>query len=580
MLTVLARFSHHLAGRRAALAAVFALGLVGAAVTLALPLLGKAFVDAVTGREFTIVPAIAAAMLALAAVDLALTTVSHRVHAQLSADVLASLRASLFDRCVHGTLDHVESFRHGDLLTRFGTDVPRIQVLLVDGFLGGIQNLLFLAAAAIVTFVLSPALAAWSFLGLALALGATAAFRRPVERRSARVREAMADLAHFLSERLSALRAIRFHRTETDEAQRLEALNTQLNREVVGFQLQDALTTGVPGLLLAASLAWIYVVGGSLLEDGTISLGTFVAFVLYQGRLFAPANGLLALARNVQQAQVSLARVAEVLATESDDEAGGALSSSARGVASAQASAPEAIVATGVCFAYQGKPPILHDLDLRVRNGERIAIFGASGAGKSTLVQLLFGLRRPDVGSILVAGLPPHARADRVLGHAGAEPFLLHATVEENLRYANPDACRAEIDRAATLAEADAFIRALPEGYATMIGGRGLALSDGQRQRLGLARLVLQDPSILVLDEAFCCLDLETEARIRRTLWRAFAGRSIVSISHRPVDLEAFDRLLYLEGGALVAIAPDALRARLATERRFSAQPHAEEIVA
>ena len=552
MLTELRRYARHLAGRRAALAAVFALGLVGAAVALATPLVGMAFVDAVaTHADFASVPRIALALVGLAILDLALVALSGRVHAALSADLLAELRARLFARCAAGPLEAVERFRHGDLLARFGTDVPRIEALLVEGLLGGLSNLLFLAVAAAITFSLSPTLALWSFAGLALALAAANAFRRPVEARTRRVREAMADLSHFLSERLSALRSIRLHRTAASEADELARANARLKREVVGFHWLDAASSGIPGLALTLALAWIYVAGGRLLEAGTISLGTFVAFVLYQGRLFAPAQGLIGLVRNLQQARVSLERVAEVLG---DDEPP---AEAARPTGPPQATAP-AIELVDVWFAYDGKPSVLRGASLAIEPGERVALFGASGAGKSTLVQLVFGLREPGAGTVRIDGGPARpmqgaADASRI-GYAGAEPFLLHATVEENLRYGCPGASRAAIERAAAIADADRFIAALPDGYATIVGGRGLALSDGQRQRLGIARLVLAAPRILVLDEAFSALDLDTELRIRRGLWAAFPDRAALVISHRPVGLAECDRILFLKDGRLAPI--------------------------
>lgn len=565
MLRELLRFAHDLSGKRGSLAVVFALGLGGAAVSLATPLLGKVFVDAVAShRDFSVIPKIAAVLLVLAVLDLGLATLSRRVHARLSADLLGELRSSLFERCLNGPLATLEPFRHGDLLTRFGTDLPRIQALLVDGMLGALQNVLFLVVAAAITFSLSPSLALWSFLGLLLALLATAAFRRPIEERSRSVREAVADLSHFLSERLAALRAIRFHRTEGEEQQRLAAASDRLNREVVGFQTLDSMSTGAPGLLLTLALAWIYLLGGRLLEAGTISLGTFVAFVLYQGRLFAPAQGLLGLVRNLQEARVSIARVAEVLGV---DETPVAAAKELR----ADAVADGAIVLRDVTFAYPGKPPVFRDADLRIDRGERVGLFGSSGAGKSTLVHLLFGLRQPAAGSVQIDGRPAHCRCsldDRdLLGYAGAEPFLLHATVEENLRYGNPGATRAALDRAAALAEADAFINALPDGYATVIGGRGLALSDGQRQRLGLARLFLRKPRILVLDEAFSGLDLETEARIRQRLWEAFPDCTALVISHRPLGLADFDRVVLLQAGCFVAAAAEQLGSILVPHR-------------
>lgn len=553
MLKTLAGFAHHLAGRRPALALLFLLGLAGAAVSLATPLLGKAFIDAVATRgDYAAIPMIAGALVGLALLDLVLAVASQRLHARLSADVLAGLRAALFARCMDGPLEAIEPIRHGDLLTRFGTDLPRIQTLLVDGFMGALQSLLFLAVAAAITFTLSPVLALWSFLGLALALAATTAFRAPMQAHAERVREAVATLSHFLAERLAALRPIRLHRTAAQEQQRLAQANAQLTQEVVGLQQLDALAGGVPGLLLTLSLAWIYLVGGRLLEAGTISLGTFVAFVLYQGRLFAPAQGLLGLVRNLQTARVSIDRVVELLAEA--PAASGAASSTASGAPGKPHARPApAIALEGIAFAYPGKPAVLRGLDLVVQPGERIALVGASGAGKSTIVQLIFGLRQPTAGSVHVHGLPADC-AGEALGYAGAEPFLMHASVEENLRYGNPGASRAALERAIRLAEADAFIAALPQGMGTLIGGRGLALSDGQRQRLGLARLFLRDPRILVLDEAFSALDLATERRVRANFWRAFEGRSAIVISHRAVGLDEFDRVLRLREGRLEAV--------------------------
>ncbi|HQU50955.1 MAG TPA: ABC transporter ATP-binding protein [Casimicrobiaceae bacterium] len=544
MIGDLARYARHLSGHGRTLAALFALGLAGAAVSLATPLLGMAFVDAVaTHADYGAIPWIAAALVGLALADLAIGALAGRVHAGLSADVLNGLRARLFARCVDGPLDEVEAFRHGDLLARFGTDVPRIEALIVGGLLAALQGALFLAVAAAITFHLSPPLALWSFAGLGLALAATHAFRPAIERRTRRIREAMADQAHFLSERLSGLRAIRLHRTARDEAAALAAVQGRLKREVTGFQWLDSASSGVPGLALTLALAWIYVVGGRLIETGAITLGTFVAFVLYQGRLFAPAQGLLGLVRNLQQARASLERVAEVLGGEEVP-----LPATAD---RPRAPSPHAVELRGVTFAYRDKPPVLRDVDLAIAPGERVALFGASGAGKSTIVHLLFGLREPDAGTVEVGGRRARDGGVASIGYAGAEPFLLHASVEANLRYAAPGATREAIGHALAIAEAASFVAALPDGLDTVVGGRGLALSDGQRQRLGIARLVLQAPRVFVLDEALSGLDLGTERDVRRNLRAAFPDRAMLVISHRPVAPGDVDRVLLLRDGGL-----------------------------
>jgi ABC-type bacteriocin/lantibiotic exporter with double-glycine peptidase domain len=546
MLKAVMVFTRHLRDKKGLLFVVFLLGLAGSATSLATPLIGKNFIDAVAERhDFSSVPLIAAALLGLALADLFLGTLTRLVHTRLSAKVLVEIRERIFGHCLHAPLETMEPFRHGDLLSRFGTDISKIQTLLVDGALGFIQNLLFLAVAATILFNLSAALALWSFLGIVLALLVTAAFRTPIESGTRGIREALAGLSHFLSERLGALRAIRLHAAQQEEQQRFGQHNSDLVRKLLRFQLLDSLASGLPGITLSANLAWIYLLGGGLLERGEISLGTFVAFILYQGRLYGPARGLLGLVRNLQEVRVSLERVTEVLGTEEDI----AVQSEGKN------RDEDGYLLKGISFAYPGQPEVLSEVDLSINAGERVALFGTSGAGKSTLVQILFGLRQPRQGLVSLGG--------RTIGYAGSEPFLLHASAEENLRYGNPQASIAEVMQAARIAEAHDFISELPQGYDSIIGGRGQVLSDGQRQRLGIARLVLKGPDILVFDEAFSALDPETEAQVRRNLWAHFADRMILVITHRLGGLDEFHALCLVQNGRLRQLSEKELRSAL-----------------
>jgi ATP-binding cassette subfamily B protein len=552
MLTALALFARHLKGKGATIFALFALGLAGAASSLATPLIGKTFIDSVVGKgNFVLVPRIALLLLALAVADLIVGSCSRLLHAKLSAAVLVEIRERLFALCLRAPLGELERFRHGDLLNRFGSDIPKIQSLLVDGVLGFMQNVLFLAVAALILLKLSSVLALWSFFGLLLALLITTAFRRPVEAGTRVLREAMVDLSHFLSERLGSLRAVRFHGAQQADAACFAGHNALLVRRMMKFQSLDLAASGLPALTLTVSLAWIYLVGGRLIESGAITLGTFVAFILYQGRLLAPAMGLLGLVRNLQEARVSLERVAELLGEESRSAAAVCAQSETGG-----------IELDRVSFAYPGSLPVLEGLQLRVAEGERVAVFGASGCGKSTLVQILFGLRTPQAGK-LALGRTAGSTGQPRLGYAGAEPFLQHASVADNLRYGCTGCSDAQLRSAAVFAEADGFIRELPQGYDTVIGGRGIALSDGQRQRIGLARLFLQDPEIAVLDEAFSALDPETEAKVRRNLLRHFFGRSLLVVSHYLEGLQDFDALYLMEEGRLRQVDESELRAQL-----------------
>jgi ATP-binding cassette, subfamily B, bacterial len=536
-------FSRHLRQRKKTLATLFLLGLFGSAAALSTPLIGKAFIDAVVERgDFGTIPLIAGALVLLACADVVIGFLSRMVHARLSAGILVEIRQRLFRHCLYTRMEGVEHFRHGDLLTRFGSDMPQIQALLVDGVIGFLHNVLFLLLCAAILVYLSPLLALWSYLGLALALLLTVAFRGPIESGTQRIRENMADLSHFLAERLGSLRGIRFHRAEQQELEIFSALNRALVQRVLKFQMVESTASQLPGLALSISLAWIYLLGGGQLQSGAIGLGTFVAFVLYQGRLYGPASGLLGLVKTLQQARVSLRRVAEILGEEE------AFERSDHRKTDSQA----AICLENVSFAYADGVPVLRDLNVRVAAGEKVAVFGASGVGKSTLVQLLFGLRKPHSGMVSV-----HAKDS--LGYACSEPFLLHASVRENLCYGNPHCTAEAMVEAARLAEATQFILSLPQGFDTVIGGRGNTLSDGQRQRLGLTRLFLADPDVLVLDEAFSAMDPATESRVRANLFHAFADRAVLAISHRLSGLEQYDRLLLLQGGELHPVSQEEL---------------------
>ncbi len=552
-------FTGHLRQRKKTLAGLFLLGLVGSAASLSTPLIGKAFIDAVVEREdYGVIPIIAAALVALALADVLIGFVSRMVHAKLSAGVLVEIRQRLFRHCLYARIEGVEHFRHGDLLSRFGSDIPKIQSLLVDGVIGFLHNVLFLILSAVILIYLSPVLALWSYLGLALALILTVAFRGPIETGTRGIREQMADLSHFLAERLGALRGIRFHRAETQEIETFRDLNEQLVQQVLRFQVTQSAATQLPGLALSISLAWIYLLGGGQLESGAISLGTFVAFVLYQGRLYGPASSLLGLVRTLQEARVSLDRVAEVLGDEEDHSWVDSMAAEP-----ADADQPLSVCLDNVSFTYGDSSPVLSGLNLHLAQGEKVAIFGTSGAGKSTLVQLLFGLRIPHAGTVRV-GAASHAGVKgksihNTLRYCSSDPFLLHASVRDNLAYGNPAITTEKMLEAARLAEANKFILSLPEGFDTVIGGRGHSLSDGQRQRLGLARLFLADPDVLVLDEAFSAMDPETESRVRANLFSAFADRAVLAISHRLSGLDQFDRLLLLRDGQLHPVSKEAL---------------------
>lgn len=565
-LSMIKNFHCHLRGNRLLITFILMLGLISSAVSMVTPLLSKIFVDDVVGNHnYALVPRVVAALLALAVFDIIFGTAKRMIHLKLSTRILVGMRERMFSQCLKSPLEHLERYRHGDLMNRFGADIPKIQVLLVDGVIGFTQNVLFLIVAAIVLLNLSISLACLSFVGLSVALVITALFRKPVEEGTRKIREAMVEVSHFLSERLNSLRAIRLHAAQNEDKCQFAKINSNLTKELLKFQVIDSAASGFPGLTLSLNLACIYLLGGQLLESGEITLGTFVAFMLYQGRLTGPALGLLGLVRNVQEAKISLERVSEVLVNEE-----------CKPTKITKSQGSEAIIFNNVTFAYPGRDPVLRNINLKIGEGERVALFGASGAGKSTLVQLLFGLRLPKMGDIsLMDTKSPSTSAcgDSCfpsIGYAGSEPFLIHATIAENIQYGNPPARFEEMVEAAKAAEAHNFIMGLSNGYETVIGGRGTALSDGQRQRIGLTRLFLKKASVMVLDEVFSGLDPETEGRIRRNMYDKFQNSTILFISHRLHALHEFNRIFLIDKTQIRQVGEQALIELMAVNKDHS----------
>jgi ABC-type multidrug transport system fused ATPase/permease subunit len=282
---------------------------------------------------------------------------------------------------------------------------------------------------------------------------------------------------------------------------------------------------------------------------GTLTLGDFTAFYAYLLMLIAPMRQLGIALGLAQRATASGARLFEILDREPrlEGRSGAPPLPEGRG----------RVELRGVSFAYEGAAPALRDVDLAVEAGTTVALVGGTGSGKSTLVQLLARLYDPTEGAVLIDGADVRDVDLRSLRRAIAvvddDPFLFSATVHENIAYARPDATREEVERAAERAQAAGFIAELPAGYDTRVGERGLTLSGGQRQRLAIARALLADPRILILDDATSSVDASTEQAIKAALREVMAGRTTFVIAHRLSTIALADDIVVLEGGRVAA---------------------------
>ena len=376
-----------------------------------------------------------------------------------------------------------------------------------------------------------------------LALVAAARYRRRLEREIAVMRDRSADIGSFLIETLQAMRLVVTANAQSREALRFGEKNRAFIRSLMSMQWLSYLSGGLPGLILSCVTGLVFVYGGLRVVDGTLTVGTFIAFMAYNMRFLPTVEALMGLYANFATARVSLRRVAEVLDAhvEVEEQPDAEPLPASRGELSFER----------VTLSFDRGAPAVQDLSFRVGPGEVLAIVGPSGSGKSTVADLAVRLLDPDAGVVRLDGRDIRSlRLEDLRRHIAVvdqAPCILHTSIADNIRYARLDASDEDVRLAARRAALEGFIDRLPDGYATVVGERGAALSAGERQRIAVARAFLTDPAILILDEPTAALDPRTEGDLVSGLGAAMAGRTTVIITHRMEVANGADRILVLE---------------------------------
>jgi ATP-binding cassette subfamily B protein len=395
---------------------------------------------------------------------------------------------------------------------------------------------------------LSPGVAGVAFLPIPVILWGSLHFQQRLAPRYREVREKAGDVASLLANNLGGMLTIKSYAAEAWEKQRLERESEAYrlsNRRAI--RLSAAFIPLIRFAILFAFLA-ILVIGGLQAWRGVIAVGSYSFLVFITQRLLWPLTTLGRTLDDYQRGMASTDRVVELLDTPI-------------AIPSGQRALPlEAVKGTiqfeDVGFAYGGRLPILEHFNLEIPAGSTVGIVGATGSGKSTIVKLLLRLYEVQQGLILLDGQPiTTLRLEdlrRAIGLVSQEVFLFHGTVAENIAYGSFQAPRSAIERAAAQAEAAGFIEALPQGYDTVVGERGQRLSGGQRQRIALARALLKNPPVLILDEATAAVDNETEAAIQRSLQEITRHRTTLVIAHRLSTVRHADRIVVLDRGRVV----------------------------
>jgi subfamily B ATP-binding cassette protein MsbA len=530
-----------------------------AGIELVPPLFQRQIVDEVIGqRDLSRLGLLVGLLVGIYAAQQIIDAGDTFIRHALGEKFILDLRVRIYSWLQELSLSFFERTSTGELMSRVTNDVAALENFVTHGSaLAGVALLRLVGGAAIL-FVLDARLAALVMIPvpvLAVLLRYFNTRIRPIYRR---VRDRLGDINAKLQDNLSGIRVIQAFGQEDRELERFRRESeSYYTARVEGIRYWSIF---FPAIRFVASLGTVVVLGlgGVMVVRDELTLGTLVAFLSYLTSFYEPLNRLTEIDRVFQEAIAAGDRIFELLDQSADIE-------DAPGAAELPPIQGE-VVFEDVHFRYDSgkgaaaaeQPQVLHDVDFRMAPGEVVALVGPSGAGKTSIANLLCRFYDPIHGRITVDGYDlRQVTLDSLRGQVAVvlqDTFLFNATVRENLLYGKPDAGDEELEAAATAAYAHEFIQALPDGYDTEIGERGVRLSGGQKQRLALARAILADPRILILDEATSSVDAEAEYLIQQALDSVLEGRTALVIAHRLSTIRDADKIIALEDGRIVEV--------------------------
>ena len=461
---------------------------------------------------------------------------------------VGELTAKVYEKLQTLSMRYYQDKQTGQLMSRMINDSQQAHMLIAHALPDLIGNVIVIIGVAIVLFTINPMLAAIMLIPVPLVFWAGTFFSKKVAPLFRINQEVLGELNAVTQDNLSGMKEIQAFCQERRELDKMLALCK--NYSYVNIRANYANAVFQPGIEFLISLGTVVLVGvgGYLAMKGRMSVADVVGFVMYLGIFYQPLAALSRLFEDVQVAYAGSVRVFEVLDAESDVQ-----------------EKPDAVALTdctgkiefeNVSFYYEEEEPVLSDISFTAAPGEMIAIVGPTGVGKTTIVSLIERFYDPQSGSIKIEDTDIRdvtieslrANISMVL----QDVFLFNGTIEQNIAYGAKDATREQVERAARAACADDFIRQTPEGYDTVIGERGVRLSGGQKQRLAIARAVLRDTPILILDEATSSVDMETEQQIQQAIENLAGSRTVIVIAHRLSTIRSADQILVLDKGSII----------------------------
>jgi subfamily B ATP-binding cassette protein MsbA len=463
--------------------------------------------------------------------------------------VIRDLRNQVYAHLHTLSLSFFHSRRTGALLSRLTNDISLVRGALAAGFSNLIKSSLLLAVCLFWIFWTSWRLALVSLLVVPPSLLLIVWLGRKLRRRSSITQERMADLNAILQETLTGIRVVKAFAMEEFEQRKFERASQGYFRAFVKQRRLGAMAGPLSeymGVIAAVAVLWYG--GREILLTRAIEPQQFFIFLFAMLQLMSPLKSLSNVNATLQEGLAAAVRIFRILDTEATVVS--------RPGARRTAGIEDGIEFEGVTFRYGTGPDVLRQVSFRVEAGEVVALVGPSGSGKSTLVDLVARFYDPTEGRILIDGVDLReldlASFRERMGVVTQEPILFHDSVWHNIAYGVTDADEDAVRRAASAAHADAFVTAMPEGYQTLIGERGVRLSGGERQRIAIARAIFKDPRLLLLDEATSSLDSQSELLVQEALEALFTGRTVLVIAHRLSTIQRADRILVLDQGRIV----------------------------
>jgi len=487
---------------------------------------------------------LAAVHLLQAAIQVLRTSISIRV----GNTIMSRIRRDMFDKLMKLSVQYYDKRKTAPFISRIQYDTSYVEGFLSEGIPAMLAQAVMTAAIVVLLFTLD-----WKIAALLLGLFPVAAIFMwkiwpKMRAMTVRIWNAEYGLQQYIAESLQGIRIIKAFHQESAERQRFDEWNDVAVKRATDQMIWSQWLNPALSLAVSLSIAFVWLVGGRQVIQGGTSLGTVIAFTSYLSMFLGQLRWTYRSAGWANKSIASADRILDLMTTAEE------MHDTAEPVSLPRATGE--IRVRSVSFAYEKGRDVLKDISLHIRPGEKVGVTGRSGAGKSTLIHLLCRFYDPDTGGISMDGIDlrriPAADLRRNVGVVFQETFLFDGTIAQNIAYGRPDATPEAIIEAARSAHAHRFIAELPYGYDTRIGERGVRLSGGEKQRISIARTLLMNPPVLILDEATSSMDAETEREIQAALHNLCRGRTTVTIAHRLSTLQRADRIIVLDQGRIV----------------------------